>query len=88
MVLLQQKHDRFFEDGNGIELFLKNKESDCILYSTEGVKFNIHKEILYQTKFLQNILQSAQNTCCRPIEIICPCSETDLNFIVNFLYRY
>ena len=87
MVLLQQKHGRFLEDTN-IELFFKSEESDCVLYSTEGVKFNIHKEILYQTKFLQNILKGAHNTCCRPIEMICPCSETDLNIIVNFLYRY
>jgi hypothetical protein len=86
MVLLKQ-YPRFFEEDTNMESFLKNDETDCILYSKNGVKFNIHKEILYQTKFMQNILLSAHNACCGTIEIICPCSETELDCIVNFLYR-
>ena len=86
MVLLKQ-YARFFEDDTSIESYLKNKETDCVLYSNNGVEFNIHKEILYQTKFMQNILFSAHNECCRTIEIICPCSEAELDLAVNFLYR-
>ena len=73
-------HDTFMES------FLKNKETDCIFYSQEGLKFNIHKEVLYQTKFMRNILLSVHNECCGNIEILCPSSEDELESIVNFLY--
>ena len=86
MVLLQQ-YGRIFEDDISIESYLRKKDTDCILYSNNGVEFNIHKEILYQTKFMQNILLSAPNTCCGTTEIISPCSEAELDSMVNFLYR-
>ena len=87
MVLLQQ-YGRIFEDDTYIESYLRKKETDCILYSINGVEFNIHKEILFQTKFMQNILLSAHSTCCGTIEIITPCSEAELDCVVNFLYRF
>ena len=74
-------HDKF------IESFLKNEAANCILYSKEGVKFNVHREILYQTKLMQNIFQSCYCACCPYIEIFCPCSETELDSILNFLYN-
>ena len=86
MVLLEQ-YAGIFEDYTNIESYLKSKETDCILYSNNGVEFNIHKEVLYQTKFMQNILLSAYHNCCGTIEIICPCSEAELDYMVNFLYR-
>ena len=70
-----------------MESFFKRKETDCILYSQDGVKFNIHREILYQTKFLRNILLNVQNVCCGKTEILCPSSEDELESIVNFLYN-
>ena len=69
-----------------LESFLKDKETDCILYSKEGMKFSIHKEIFCHTQLMRNILRSAINSCCREIEIFCPCSEDELESIVNFLY--
>ena len=86
MVLLEQ-YIEIFEDDTYIESYFKKKETDCIVYSNNGVEFNIHKEVLYQTKFMQNILLSAYHNCCGTIEIICPCSEAELDYMVNFLYR-
>ena len=67
--------------------FLKNEEANCILYSKEGIKFDIHKEILYQTEFMRNILKSTNIICCGTIEFLCPCSEDELESMVNFLYN-
>ena len=86
MVLLEQ-YVRIFEDDTYIESYLKKKETDCILYSNNGVEFNIHKEVLYQTKFMQSLLLSTHDICCTTTEIICPCSESELDCMVNFLYR-
>ena len=71
---------------NGMQLFLKNKETDCILHSQDAIKFNIHKEILYQSKLFENILIIGQSVCCKDIEIYCPCSENELESILTFLY--
>lgn len=86
MVVLQQDA-KFFEDDGFIESFFRIKKTDCVLYSSEGITFNVHKEILIQTRLMQQILLSANKACCRKIEIICPCSEKELECIVNFLYR-
>merc|ERR1712228_1033358 len=64
----------------------KLKQHDCILYSDDGFKINIHKDILCQTKSMQNILLSADNSCCKSIEIFCPCSSQELEILVKFLY--
>ena len=65
---------------------LKNKASNCILYSQDGSKFKIHREILCQTQFLREILMSTKDLCCEKLEILCPCSKTELKHLVNFLY--
>ena len=68
------------------ESLFKVNLTDCILYSEDGTQFDVHKEILCQTPFLQRILFSTENTCCGKIEIFCPCTTDDLEFIVKFLY--
>ena len=65
---------------------LKNKPSNCILYSQDGSEFKIHREILCQTQFLREILMSTKDLCCETLEILCPCSKTELKHLVNFLY--
>ena len=65
----------------------QNKEIDCILYSEEGDKFNIHKEILYPTTLMKDILLSNHSGCCQNIEIFSPCSGKELECILNFLYN-
>ena len=73
-----------FEDN--MDSYLKNKSRDCILYSKDGSKFKVHKELFGQTKFLRKILSSANERCCGTIEVFCPCSKDELNHLVNFLY--
>ena len=87
MVLLKNE-EQTFDRHIFLDSFLKKKEDGCILYSEKGQKFNIHKEILYQTKFMRNILQSASNSCCKSIEIFCPCSDEDLGLFYPMVYRY
>ena len=85
MVMLKNVGE-IFEHEVCFESFLKNKETDCILHSKEGRQFNVHKEIFYQTKLMRDILVNANDICCRIIEILVPCSEDELESIVNFLY--
>ena len=85
MVIL--KNDvNVFDPNELFQLFLRNKETDCFLYSKEGTKFYIHSEVLYQTKLTRNILRSAKDICCQGLEIFCPCSAIELKSIVDFLY--
>ena len=86
MIRLQNKLPLFC----GIDLlqfFFKIKETDCILYSEDGTKFKIHKEILCQSKYMQNILFRTDKICCGVVEIFCPCSKDNLEHIVKFLYN-
>ena len=69
-----------------LDFYLKNKSSDCILFSEDGNKFKVHKELFGQTDFLRNILSSAKEHCCGTIEVLCPCSKEELIHLVNFLY--
>ena len=41
-----------------LNVHIKQKPSDCILYSEDGGKFKIHKELFSQTNFLRAILSS------------------------------
>ena len=78
---------KFFEHDTFMELFLKSKEPDCVLYSKEGVKFNIHKEILYQSKLMKNISIQYYSGYYQDIEIFCPCPANEIESVLNFLYN-
>ena len=69
--------------GLYMESYLKNKPPDCILYSEDGGEFKIHKELLGQTKFMRELLKSAN--CCSTIEIICPCSKEELGQLIDLV---
>ena len=69
-----------------IDLFLQNREPDCFLYSNDGMKFDIHKEIFYHSEWMRNIFIDTKDTNCREIEIFCPCSADELEIITKFLY--
>ena len=84
MVVLKNIN-QYFDYTDFLESFFKNKEHDCTLYSSEGMKFSVHKEIFLQSKLMQNTLNDA-NSCCKDIEFLCPCSIDELEQIVNFLY--
>ena len=66
--------------------YLKNKSTDCILYSNDGSKFRVHKEMLGQTDFLREILSSTKEHCFGTVEVLCSCSKEELKHLVNFLY--
>ena len=71
---------------NYMDFYLKNKSTDCILYSEDCSKFKVHKELFGQTNFLREILSSTKDQCCGTIEVLCPCSKEELGHLVNFLY--
>ena len=81
-----KNNEQFFKHDTFMESYLKKEEPDCILYSRDGIKFNIHKEILYQTELMKNILQEQNTVCCQNIEIFCPCSDKELESVLSFLY--
>jgi len=72
-----------------MESYLRQKMPDCCLYSDDGYKFMIHKEVLFQTKFMRTILAATENHCLHDdIEILCPSiSRENLQFLVQFLYK-
>ena len=71
---------------DNLQSFFDQKETDCILYSEEWAEFRIHKEVLCQTKFMRNILSYSKDVCYAEIQIFCPCSKSDLESMVTFLY--
>ena len=81
--LTNKNHNSMFESYLGAHL--NNKSPDCVLYSEDGGEFATFKEILCQTDFLRQILSSTKEHCCSKLEIICPCSEVELGYLVDFL---
>ena len=73
--------------AKNIEVYLKLKPPDCSLFSSDYEEIPIHKEILYQTRFMQEILKSLDCCCCK-VEIFCPSlTKHDLEIVVQFLYN-
>ena len=85
MVRLRHEAQNFVLQEHLKSYFIQ-KEADCILYSEDGNKFKIHKEILGQTDFLRKILLSSRDNCCAILQIFCPCPKRDLDFLIKFLY--
>ena len=81
-----------FKRNNALNIFnfsqayFKNKPADCVLYSKDNKEFKIHREILGQTDFTREILKNLKDYCCMKIEIMCPCTNKELEKIVHFLY--
>ena len=68
------------------ESYFMQKPPDCSLFSEDGHEILIHKELLYQTKFMLEILKSS-NCCSCKIEIFFPSLLTeDLKDMIKFLY--
>ena len=81
------KNDFHGINGDFIKSFYSKKQADCILYSNEGSQFEIHKEILCQSKFMCNLLSDSEWFCCQNLEIFLPCSANELKYLVTFLYE-
>ena len=65
-------NETHFAKSDHMETFFRNKETDCVIFSEEGINFNIHKEILSQTEFMRNILLSTKDCCYTVMQIFCP----------------
>ena len=50
---------------NYIESDIKLQPPDCSLFSEDGYEIPIHKEVLYQTKFLRKIVKTMDCCCCK-----------------------
>ena len=71
---------------NTIESYFKSMPSDCSLYSHENYKILIHKELMYQTKFMREMIKSVGIDS--KIEVFCPSvSKKELEMIVDFFYN-
>ena len=89
MVLIK-KRDTYFKQAllKNMESYLEQNPPDCSLYSEDNFEFPVHKEVLYQTKYLCEIIKNSfSETCCCKIEILCQStSKEELKIMVDFLY--
>ena len=66
--------------------YLKSKPPDCSLFSKDGFEFPIHKELLYQTNLMRDMVKNNQLCHCSKIDIIVPdLARKKLEQIVHFL---
>ena len=89
-VVLIKKRDSYFKQAllKNMESYLEQNPPDCSLYSQDNFEFPVHKEVLYQTKYLCEIIKNSfSETCCCKIEILCQSiSKEELKIMVDFLY--
>ena len=66
--------------------YMKLNPPDCSFFTENGEEIPIHKELLFQTDFMHNILKSCE-CCCSKIEIIFPFIPIEeLDLMIEFLY--
>ena len=59
---------------------------DCHLYSRDNFQIPVHKELLYQTQFMREMIESVGVDS--EIDLICPSmAKEDLEMVVHFLYN-
>ena len=67
--------------------YLKSKPPDCTLFSKDGFEIPVHKELIYQTKLIPQIIKSGTACCCSNIDIIfSSIDKKQLEVMVQFLY--
>ena len=70
---------------NNMDSYFKNTPPDCSLYSEGNHEISIHKELLYQTKYMREMITNVGFES--KIEVFCPSiSKEELKNIVDFLY--
>ena len=89
-MILIKKRDSYFKQAflKNMESYFKQNPPDCSLYSQDNFEFPVHKEVLYQTMYLCEIIKNSNSdTCCCKIEILCQSiSKEELKIMVDFLY--
>ena len=83
------KNENHLSIADYMTSYLKVKPPDCSLFSQDGCEISIHKELMYQTKFMRTILETNANQhCCDKLEILCPTlTDQELVDVVHFLYN-
>ena len=70
---------------NNMDSYFNQTPPDCSLFSQDNHEIRIHKELLYQTKFTQEMIKSVGNDL--EIEVFFPfVSKEELETMVDFLY--
>merc|ERR1712156_356974 len=70
---------------NHMESYFKQRPPDCTLYSKGNSEIHVHKEILYQTSYLREMIRTLETES--KIEIICPSlTLRELEVVIQFLY--
>ena len=68
-----------------MDSYFKNTPPDCSLFSKENHKILVHKELLYQTKVMREMIKNVGIDS--KIEVICTSlSKEELEIIINFFY--
>ena len=71
---------------SAMESYLKGTPPDCSLFSDNNYGILIHKELMYQTKFMREMIGTVGIDS--KIEVFCPSlSKEELEIIVDFIYN-
>ena len=71
---------------NAMESYFKSTPPDCSLFSDDNYGILIHKELMYQTKFMREMIGTLGIDS--KIEVFCPSlSKEELDIIVDFFYN-
>ena len=71
---------------NAMESYFKSTPPDCSLFSGDNYGILIHKELMYQTKFMREMIGTVGIDS--KIEVFCPSlSKEELEIIVDFFYN-
>jgi hypothetical protein len=71
---------------SAMESYFKSTPPDCSLFSDDNYGILIHKELMYQTKFMREMIGTVGIDS--KIEVFCPSlSKEELEIIVDFFYN-
>ena len=71
---------------NAMESYFKSSPPDCSLFSHDNYGILVHKELMYQTKFMREMIGSVGIDS--KIDVFCPSlSKEELEIIVDFFYN-
>ena len=72
-----------------MESYFRNKPPDCSLFSEDNLEIKVHKEVLYQTSYMIEMIKSLDiEFGSMPIEIFCPSlTIQELRLMGEFLYN-
>ena len=71
---------------DNMDSYFLSTPPDCSLFSQDNHEIQIHKELLYQTKFMREMISGIGIDS--NIDVICPSvSKEELEIIVQFLYN-